>query len=161
MHLSNTLLGLVAVAAATVQAQASTPIQVTVGADSKLQFNPSNIVAPVGTQVEFSFYPKVCDLTWSCQAGLTWIQNHSVIQSSFANPCHPLDGGFFSGFVPTKNSPSGTTFTITVQNASPIWIYCGQTTGNHCQSGMVAAINALVPDLDIPVTVAFMVSDIL
>jgi hypothetical protein len=75
------------------------------------------------------------------------MQNHSVIQSSFANPCHPLNSGFFSGFVPTKDSPSGTTFTITVNDTSPIWIYCGQTVENHCQSGMVAAINAFVQPL--------------
>src|ERR1019366_1634481 len=39
-------------------------------------------------------------------------------------------------------SPIGETFTIIVNDTKPIWIYCGQTVGNHCQSGMVAAINA-------------------
>jgi hypothetical protein len=74
---------------------------------------------------------------------LTIPQNHSVTQSSFGNPCHPLaSGGFFSGFVPTMESPSSTTFTITVNDTNPIWFYCGQTLGNHCQSGMVGAINA-------------------
>jgi hypothetical protein len=124
MLFSNTIVGLVAVAVATVQAD---PIKVTVGADGKLAYSPNNIIAAVGTQIEFDFFPK----------------NHSVTQSSFANPCHPLStGGFFSGFVPTKNSPSGTSFTITVQDTKPIWFYCGQTVGNHCQSGMVGAINA-------------------
>lgn len=70
-------------------------------------------------------------------------QNHTVTQSSFKDPCHPLSsGGFFSGFVPTKDSPSSTTFTITVQNSNPIWFYCSQTVGSHCQKGMVGAINA-------------------
>jgi plastocyanin len=127
MHFSNALFSLVALVASTVHAQAGTTVQVTVGANGALAFSPNAITAAVGTAVQFSFFPK----------------NHSVIQSSFANPCHPLaGGGFFSTFVPTTASPSGTTFTIVVNNTSPMWIYCGQTTGNHCQSGMVAAINA-------------------
>jgi hypothetical protein len=65
-----------------------------------------------------------------------------VTQSSFADPCHPLSNGFFSSFVPTSSSPSGTTFTILINDTKPIWIYCGQTANSHCQSGMVAAINA-------------------
>jgi len=87
------------------------------------------------------------------------LQNHSVVQSSFANPCHPLTGGFFSSFIPTKNSPSGTSFTVIVNDTRPIWFYCSQTSSSHCQSGtllfcsktffshsitgMVGAINAL------------------
>jgi plastocyanin len=61
MHLSSTLFGLIAFAAVTVQAQAGTTIQVTVGADGKLQYNPNNIIAAVGTNVVFSFFPKVCN----------------------------------------------------------------------------------------------------
>ena len=120
MQFTNTLFGLVAVTAASVNAQAGATIKVTVGAGGVLQYSPNNLVAAVGTAVEFDFFPK----------------NHTVTQSSFANPCHPLSGGFFSGFVPTKDSPSGTSFTIIVNDTKPIWFYCGQTTGNHCQSGM-------------------------
>ncbi|KUJ19549.1 Cupredoxin [Mollisia scopiformis] len=108
-------------AAATASAQT---IQVSVG-ENGLTFTPNDITATVGQSVEFSFFPK----------------NHSVTQSSFAEPCHPLAGGFFSTFMPTT-AESSTTFTIVVNDTKPIWIYCGQTTGNHCQSGMVAAINA-------------------
>jgi hypothetical protein len=64
-----------------------------------------------------------------------------VTQSSFANPCHPLANGFFSTFIPTTVE-SNKTFTLLVNDTKPIWIYCAQTTLNHCQSGMVAAINA-------------------
>jgi hypothetical protein len=83
----------------------------------------------------------------SSPAKLTQLQNHTVTQSSFADPCHPLNtngvfNGFFSGFVPTASSPSGSTFTIIVNDTNPIWFYCAQTTGNHCQSGMVGSINA-------------------
>lgn len=123
MHFSTTL-AFVAAAATSVSAQAGTTIKVAVG-ETGLTYSPSDIKAPVGTAVEFSFYPK----------------NHTVTQSSFADPCHPLAaGGFFSSFVPTAASPGTTTFTIVVNDTKPIWIYCGQ--GAHCQGGMVASINA-------------------
>lgn len=64
------------------------------------------------------------------------------MQSSFQDPCHPLKDGFSSGFIPTIVSPSGALFDIVVQDTKPIWFYCAQTTGNHCQSGMVGSINA-------------------
>jgi plastocyanin len=56
------MLGLVALAAATVHAQAGATIKVSVGADGKLSYNPNNIIASVGTQVEFTFNPKVYTL---------------------------------------------------------------------------------------------------
>ena len=70
MQFSSTFVGLVAVAAAAVQAQAppavtasaSTPLKVTVGENGKLAFNPSNIIAPIGAKIEFEFFPKVCFL---------------------------------------------------------------------------------------------------
>ncbi|KAH6667234.1 hypothetical protein B0J14DRAFT_438163, partial [Halenospora varia] len=96
-----------------------------------LRYSPNNITAKVGTAIEFNFFPN----------------NHSVVQSSFANPCHPLAGGFFSSFVPTKSSPSGTSFTVIVNDTSPIWFYYSQTSSSHCQTDtsffcMVGAINA-------------------
>jgi hypothetical protein len=33
--------------------------------------------------------------------------NHSVVQSSYDNPCHPLPGGFYSGFVPVAPGAQG------------------------------------------------------
>jgi len=133
MLFSNTIVGLAAVAVAVVEAAAppavtatSSPFKVSVGKDG-LTYTPSNIIAEVGTLIEFDFFPK----------------NHTVTQSSFKDPCHPLStGGFFSDFVPTTASPSGTTFTITVNDTKPIWFYCSQTVGTHCQKGMVGAINA-------------------
>jgi hypothetical protein len=44
--------------------------------------------------------------------------------------------------VPTKQTPSGVTFEVTLTNPDPIWFYCAQTTKSHCQSGMVGSINA-------------------
>jgi plastocyanin len=99
---------------------------VDVGKDSKLLFEPSNVTEPKGTVVNFIFHPK----------------NHSVVQSSFDNPCQPLPQGFSSGFIPASVSPSGVVFEYTVENDKPVWFYCAQDTGKHCQSGMVGAINA-------------------
>ncbi|TFK35173.1 hypothetical protein BDQ12DRAFT_612254 [Crucibulum laeve] len=102
-----------------------------VGADNQRTFSPSNIKAAVGDTVTFEFRPK----------------NHSVIQSSYLNPCRPLedtDGiiGLKPGFVPL---PDGTTsfpqFQIIIVNTRPIWGYCGQV--GHCEAGMLFAINAL------------------
>jgi hypothetical protein len=99
---------------------------VDVGKDAKLAFDPNNLSEPRGTVVSFLFHPK----------------NHSVVQSSFDNPCQPLSGGFSSGFIPASVSPSGVEFAYTVDRDTPVWFYCAQTTGNHCQTGMVGAINA-------------------
>ncbi|KAL2064434.1 hypothetical protein VTL71DRAFT_4928 [Oculimacula yallundae] len=122
MFSSSTLVTLAAVLA-TASAQAGTTIQVTVGKGGNI-YTPNDIKAEIGTNIEFSFFPM----------------NHTVTESSFKDPCQPLENGFFSTFVPTRDSPSGSTFTITVKDKKPIWLYCGQ--GRHCQTGMVAAINA-------------------
>ncbi|TVY21047.1 putative GPI-anchored cupredoxin [Lachnellula arida] len=106
-------------------AASAATIKVSVGQNG-LTYTPNDITANVGDSVEFDFFPK----------------NHTVTQSSFADPCHPLAGGFFSGFVPTIATTLGSTFTITVKDTKPVWIYCSQTEGSHCQAGMVAAINA-------------------
>ena len=54
-------------------------------------FTPNTTVASVGQQVEFQFFPP----------------NHTVTQSSFENPCQPLNStSFFSGFMVTQDSPS-------------------------------------------------------
>ncbi|KAH8769745.1 Cupredoxin [Hyaloscypha finlandica] len=122
MYFSTVLLA----AASASLAQAATTIPVQVGNGGALTFVPNDIKANVGDSIEFSFFPK----------------NHSVTQSSFADPCHPLAGGFFSTFIPTNSSEASETFTIVVNDTKPIWIYCAQTVKSHCQSGMVASINA-------------------
>ena len=77
-------------------------------------------------------------------------QNHSVVQSTFDNPCIPIQNvmpnktdAFFSGFMPTAAAPGNSsllTYTIRVPDNKPIWFYCSQA--KHCQGGMVGAINA-------------------
>ncbi|KXX80956.1 hypothetical protein MMYC01_203894 [Madurella mycetomatis] len=97
-----------------------------------LRFDPENVVAPVGSIIEFHFNPV----------------NHSVVESSFAAPCQPKDAAsFFSGFFPVPRNPDGgvsqseEVFQVEVKTTEPIWFYCAQNTGRHCQSGMVGVIN--------------------
>ena len=95
-------------------------------ANAGLFYSPNVITAAKGAKVEFHYYPK----------------NHSVVQSSFGAPCQPLAGGINSGFVPSAAGESPSVFTVTVNDTTtPIWLYCAQTTGNHCQNGMSMVIN--------------------
>jgi plastocyanin len=103
---------------------------VQVGPNGKFEFQPPAIGAQVGDQVVFHFNPK----------------NHTVTQSSFGNPCGPLQGGIDSGFIPVPQNQTDhlPTFTVTVHDTNPIWMYCGQgggTPNSHCGAGMVFAIN--------------------
>lgn len=66
-------------------------IPVKVG-DQGNDFNPKTITGAKGDVVVFSFLGG----------------DHSVAQSSFDKPCHPVDNAFYSGFIPgDKNSVSG------------------------------------------------------
>ncbi|KAH8890579.1 extracellular serine-rich protein [Thozetella sp. PMI_491] len=101
---------------------------VVAGAGGKLVYDPERTVANIGDIVEWKFLPK----------------NHSVVQSSFDSPCVPQAGkAFFSEFqfVPDGQPEGPRLFQIVVDTKDPIWFYCAQTTGNHCQSGMVGVIN--------------------
>lgn len=111
-------------------------IKVQVGKNSTGQldtvFNPNQVTAQVGDMIQFEFMGK----------------NHSVTQSSFAEPCtRQLNtvlnlAGADSGFMPVAaNATEIPTWTIQVNDASsPQWFFCNQA--NHCNSGMVFAINA-------------------
>ncbi|KAJ7076128.1 Cupredoxin [Mycena crocata] len=112
-----------------------------------LNYSPSNISAAIGDTVTFEFHPK----------------NHTVTQSSFADPCKPLaetsktgQVGFKSGFMKVdEGATTFPTFQITINDVSspfllhnpvtaPIWGYCGQQGPPvHCTSGMVFSINAV------------------
>jgi len=105
---------------------------VTVGADSKLQYDPPCISGAVaGDQVVFTFFAK----------------NHTVTQSTFTTPCQrESETSPDSGFMPVSaNATSHPTFTFTLdaQSAStPQWFYCRQKNPeSHCNKGMVFAIN--------------------
>jgi len=95
-----------------------------------LTFNPEAIAAQPGDQVVFQFFPK----------------NHTVTQSSFADPCGFKEGGFDSGFMPVAANATGAhpTYTLTVNDTNPVWVYCRQaanTANSHCGKGMVFAVN--------------------
>lgn len=93
-----------------------------------LNFEPSNVVAEIGDVIQWEFLAA----------------NHSVAQSNFADPCEPLaDGtGFFPGFeFAVEEGESDLVFQIVVESHDPIWYYCPQTKGDHCQKGMVGVIN--------------------
>jgi len=100
--------------------------------DSGLDFNPTSVTAAAGDKVIFEFRAK----------------NHTVTQSSFAQPCTFLQTaagpGVDSGFQPVAaGATSFPQWSITIDNATaPLWFYCAQATpANHCQAGMVFAIN--------------------
>jgi len=105
-------------------------IPIAVGLDGNLAFDQANITANIGDVIQWIYYPM----------------NHSVIQSTFAAPCTPMQNGFYSGFMDTAGNASAenpTTFEVTINATSPIWYYCGQTVGVfHCNAGMFGAINA-------------------
>ncbi|KAI0003402.1 Cupredoxin [Russula compacta] len=105
----------------------SAEILVTVGGPGGVvQYSPNNVTANVGDVVTFNFMQK----------------NHTVTQSTFANPCSPLAGGFDSGFVPVSANNTNGPFPqaqFQVTDTNPVWVYCRQT--GHCQQGMVFAVN--------------------
>ncbi|KAI8999025.1 Cupredoxin [Trametes punicea] len=109
---------------------------IAVGQDGTLTFTPSNISAQVGDTLTFRFLQK----------------NHTATQSSFASPCSPLSEtstsgqvGFDSGFMPVvANSSDYPSFTVTINDTAPIWVYCKQTNpASHCTAGMVFSANAI------------------
>ncbi|KAF5377654.1 hypothetical protein D9615_005287 [Tricholomella constricta] len=100
------------------------------GEGGKLLYSPEAIAAQPGDQVVFHFHAK----------------NHTATQSSFANPCGLKEGGFDSGFmpVPVNQTDHFPTYTITIHDTEPVWVYCrqaGKTPASHCGQGMVFAVN--------------------
>jgi plastocyanin len=113
---------------------AATNYDVTVGgldgANPILKYDPPFVNALVGDTVTFHFQQK----------------NHSVVQTSFGNVCHPLlnDQGvpvFETQFHPVATGETNfPTEVYTVTDVSkPLWFFCGQT--GHCGKGMVFSIN--------------------
>lgn len=125
MHFSTIFKLSAFLATAAVQVTAA-QFNVTVGGSSGLVFTPQSVNAQPGDTIFFTFQQK----------------NHTVTQSTFDSPCTRSAGGFDSGFMPVGADNTNGPFPgaqLTVRDTSPIWIYCRQ--GNHCQQGMVFAVN--------------------
>jgi len=119
-------------ALAPVLSASAADILVLVGAGGQLAFSPPNVTANAGDTIAFQFQGK----------------NHSVTQSTFANPCQiqttPAQG-IDSGFQFVANdSATLPQWSFTVDNATaPLWFFCAQTNPtSHCQKGMVFSVNA-------------------
>ncbi|KAF9510713.1 hypothetical protein BS47DRAFT_1331597 [Hydnum rufescens UP504] len=109
---------------ALVGASRAATVNITVGANNSISFDPPSVNASVGDTILFTFMSG----------------NHSVISSSFMYPCFP-SGNISSPFFPvTARSTRAYTFRFVVNSTAPIWLHCAQL--GHCQSGMVAAVNA-------------------
>lgn len=69
-----------------------------------LGYTPESITAAVGDMVMFVFMQK----------------NHTVTQSTFADPCRKMDGGMDSGFMPNPEGKAGVTWNMTVEKTEPL-----------------------------------------
>ncbi|KDR68800.1 hypothetical protein GALMADRAFT_1031158 [Galerina marginata CBS 339.88] len=103
-----------------------------VGGNGALAFDPPDITAAAGDTIVFEFQGN----------------NHSVTQSTFANPCTRQirpSLGISSGFMPVA---AGTTalpqWLINVDDVTvPLWFFCAQISPvSHCNQGMVLSVNA-------------------
>ncbi|RYO82718.1 hypothetical protein DL766_002349 [Monosporascus sp. MC13-8B] len=100
---------------------------VAAGRGGLLEFQPFNIEAEPGEVIEFHFGPR----------------SHSVVQSSFEEPCVQLAGGFNSGFnFAVEEGQAENVYQFTVKDDKPIWFFCGQAA--HCSTGMVGSVNQVV-----------------
>ncbi|TFK40878.1 Cupredoxin [Crucibulum laeve] len=117
-----------AIATALVSVVVAEKFTVIVAENGGLTYTPPSVTAKVGDTIAFQF-----------QAG-----NHTVTQSTFANPCTPMTTpavGIDSGFLPVA---AGATqfpeWSFTIDNASaPLWFFCNRPP--HCSRGMVFALN--------------------
>jgi plastocyanin len=69
-----------------------------------LLYTPESITAAVGDMVMFQFMQK----------------NHTVTQSTFADPCRKMDGGMDSGFMVNPEGKPGVTWNMTVETTEPL-----------------------------------------
>jgi plastocyanin len=82
-------------------------------------FTPSTVTGPMmGDTVTFMFSGS----------------QHSVVESSFDEPCEPMSGGFSVGA-----QSKSINFTVSIMDSNTHWFYC--SVPGHCNSGMVGVIN--------------------
>ncbi|KAL9710557.1 hypothetical protein Ac2012v2_006093 [Leucoagaricus gongylophorus] len=136
MRFATAIASLTCLGLAVAQSNSTNVVTVQVGstADASggvFQFIPPSINAANGTIVNFQF------------SGMPG--NHSVTQSTFNDPCTPVNGGFDSGwvFLPSAGLSPVPEWNLTITDDSrPIWFFCKQLLpAPHCIAGMVGAIN--------------------
>lgn len=101
---------------------AFTSVALAVNHDVRIQglaYIPSTVNAAVGDTVTFHFANNA----------------HDVVEGSYAAPCTPATGAFYSGLDVADKK-----FVVTVENTDPQYFYC--SVPGHCQAGMVGGINA-------------------
>lgn len=77
---------------------------VATGMAPNLGYSPEAITANVGDTVLFEFFQK----------------NHTVTQSTFAEPCKKMEGGMDSGFMPNAEGKPGVTWNMTVSTTDAL-----------------------------------------
>ncbi|KAL2887708.1 Extracellular serine-rich protein [Ceratocystis lukuohia] len=89
-------------------------------------FVPKVLEAGDGDIIEFQFVKGI----------------HSVIQSSYENPCSLLPGGFASGLMltPMERTVNSRVFQVPVTSNEPIWFYNGSLKRCH-EDGHVGVVN--------------------
>lgn len=104
---------------------ASNVHEVVVGKDAKAAFSPSHVQAGIGDIVRFKFTSG----------------NHSVTESTFAEPCRDRNT-FDTGFIRVGANNTTRSISLLVDSTVPRWFYCRHSIPvGHCQIGMVFAIN--------------------
>jgi plastocyanin len=102
-------------------------VDVVVGAQGKLAFNPQSVTVLPGTLLRFDFLGR----------------NHTLTQSSLEHPCSNssrLDTGF-NQFNP-QNISGKFAVEFWVGSSEPQWFFCAQNLPrSHCAAGMVFSLN--------------------
>jgi plastocyanin len=102
-------------------------VNIIVGAQGRLAFNPGSVTVLPGTILRFDFLS----------------QNHTLTQSSFNHPCSNVSG-IDTGFNQFNSLNSTGKFTIDyyVNSSQPQWFFCAQNLPrSHCAAGMVFSLN--------------------
>ncbi|KAK6507821.1 hypothetical protein TWF481_006242 [Arthrobotrys musiformis] len=87
-------------------------------------FVPNQVSATVGDVIQFMFLSP----------------GHSIIETSLQFPCIPEIEGFVSGSETSPGRNFNNSISLTVTKLNPRYFACGEV--DHCQKGMVFAVNA-------------------
>ncbi|KAL9715424.1 hypothetical protein Ac2012v2_002087 [Leucoagaricus gongylophorus] len=121
-------------------------IQVNVGANNQLIFDPPQVTAQPGDSIHFQLcvpFSFTDSIILSSASLYSQSKNHSVTQSTFAAPCVRSPTGIDSGFQPVNATDTTLpVWTFQVTDTTPLWFFCAQTIpAVHCTAGMVFAVN--------------------